>query len=149
VYLFIHLFIFLFVCLFSEHDLMWTAPGEIVVDKERHTVQSPKFMMTVVLNPIGFHVPCSTFYVLKTLSNGRKFNVQYYTILYNILQMISWSRSQIGGGRPGRPDRPGEHGRTSCGYILIILSHTPRNSAKHCETPRNTAKTSMDYISLN
>jgi hypothetical protein len=24
--------------LFSEHDLMWIAPGEIVVDRERHTV---------------------------------------------------------------------------------------------------------------
>jgi hypothetical protein len=24
--------------LLSEHDLMWTAPGEIVVDRERHTV---------------------------------------------------------------------------------------------------------------
>jgi hypothetical protein len=24
--------------LFSEHDLMWTAPGEIGVDRERHTV---------------------------------------------------------------------------------------------------------------
>jgi hypothetical protein len=46
--------------LFSEHDLMWTAPGEMVVDRERHTVQSPKFMLTVVWNPIGFHV-------LKTL----------------------------------------------------------------------------------
>jgi hypothetical protein len=23
---------------FIEHDLMWTAPGEIVVDRERHTV---------------------------------------------------------------------------------------------------------------
>jgi hypothetical protein len=34
--------------LFSEHDLMWIAPGEIVVDKERHAVQSPKFMLTVV-----------------------------------------------------------------------------------------------------
>jgi hypothetical protein len=34
--------------LFSEHDLMQTAPGEIVVDKERHTVQSPKFMLTVM-----------------------------------------------------------------------------------------------------
>jgi hypothetical protein len=33
---------------FSEHDLMWTAPGENVVDRERHTVQSPKFMLTVV-----------------------------------------------------------------------------------------------------
>jgi hypothetical protein len=34
--------------LFSEHDLMWTGPGEIVVDRERHTVQSPKFMLTVL-----------------------------------------------------------------------------------------------------
>jgi hypothetical protein len=49
------------ICLFSEHDLMWTAPGEIVVDRERHTVQSPKSMLSVVWNPIGFHVPCSMF----------------------------------------------------------------------------------------
>jgi hypothetical protein len=58
--------------LFSEHDLMWTAPGEIIVDRERHTVQSPKFILTVVWNPIGFHV-------LKALPKGRKFNAQYYT----------------------------------------------------------------------
>jgi hypothetical protein len=42
--------------LFSEHDPMWAAPGEIVVDKERHTVQSRMFMLTAVWNPIGFHV---------------------------------------------------------------------------------------------
>jgi hypothetical protein len=34
--------------LFSEHDLIWIAPGEVVVDREQHTVQSPKFMLTVV-----------------------------------------------------------------------------------------------------
>jgi hypothetical protein len=55
--------------LFSEHDLMWTAPGGIVVDRERRTVQSPKFMLKVVCNPIGFHV-------LKALPKGRKFNAQ-------------------------------------------------------------------------
>jgi hypothetical protein len=49
----------LWMYLFSEHDLMWMAPGEIVVDSERYTVQSPKFMLTVAWNPIGFHVPCS------------------------------------------------------------------------------------------
>jgi hypothetical protein len=58
--------------LFSQHHLMWTTPGEIVVDRERHTVQSPKFMLTVVWNTIGFHV-------LKALPKGRKFNAQYYT----------------------------------------------------------------------
>jgi hypothetical protein len=56
--------------LFSEHDLMWTAPGEIVVNRERHTVQALKFMLTVLWNPIGFHV-------LKALPKGRKFNAQY------------------------------------------------------------------------
>jgi hypothetical protein len=58
--------------LFSEHDLIWTAAGEIVVDRERHTIQLPKFMLTVVWNPIEFHV-------LKALPKGRKFNTQYYT----------------------------------------------------------------------
>jgi hypothetical protein len=53
---------------------MWTAPGEIV-DRERHIVQSLKFMLTVMWNPIGFHV-------LKALPNGLKFNAQYCTILY-------------------------------------------------------------------
>jgi hypothetical protein len=66
--------------LFSEHDLTWTAPGEIVVDREWHKVQSPKFMLTVVWNRIGFHV-------LKTFPNGRKFNPQYYT--NDILAAIS------------------------------------------------------------
>jgi hypothetical protein len=60
----------LWIYLFSEHDLIWTAPGEIVVDRKRHIVQSPTFMLTVVCNPIGFHV-------LKALPKGRKFNAQY------------------------------------------------------------------------
>jgi hypothetical protein len=60
--------------LFSEHDLMWTAPGEIVVDRERPTVQSPNFILTVVWNSIGFRV-------LKALPKGRKFNAQYYIII--------------------------------------------------------------------
>jgi hypothetical protein len=65
-------------------------------------------MLTVVWNLIGFHV-------LTALPKGRKFNAQYYIII----QMISWSQSQIGGGRPG------QHGRTSCECILIMLGHTP------------------------
>jgi hypothetical protein len=79
--------------LFSKYDLMWTAPGEIVVDRERHTVQSPKFVLTVVWNPIGFHV-------LKALTKGRKFNAQYYT--NDILVAISDLRWQAGGTRPNK-----------------------------------------------
>jgi hypothetical protein len=70
---------------------MWPAPGEIIVDRERHTVQSPKFMLTVVWNPIGF-------YVLKALPKGGKFNAQYYTT--DILVAISDWRRQTGGTRP-------------------------------------------------
>jgi hypothetical protein len=79
--------------LFGEHDLMWTAPGKIVVDRKRHTVQSPKFMLTVVWNPIGFHV-------LKALPKERKFNTQYYT--NDILVAISDWRRQTGGIRPNK-----------------------------------------------
>jgi hypothetical protein len=79
--------------LFSEHNVMWTAPGEIVVDRERHTVQSPKFMLAVVWNPIGFHV-------LKTLPKGRKFNAQYY--INDILVAISDWRRQTRGTRPNK-----------------------------------------------
>jgi hypothetical protein len=61
----------LWIDLFSKHDLTWTAPGESVVDRDRHTVQLPKFMLTIVWNPTGFHVP-------KILPKGQ---IQY-TILY-------------------------------------------------------------------
>jgi hypothetical protein len=79
--------------LFSEHDLMWTAPREIVVDRERHTVQSPKFVLTVVWNPIGFHV-------LKAFPKGYKFDAQYYTT--DILGAISDWRRQTGRTRPNK-----------------------------------------------
>jgi hypothetical protein len=85
---------------------MWTAPGEIVVDREWHAVQSPNFMPTVVWNPIEF-------YVLKSLPKGRKSNPQYYT--NDILVVISDLRRQTGGTRPNK----------LC-FILIMLGHTPR-----------------------
>jgi hypothetical protein len=56
----------------SEHDLMWTAPAEIVPGRERSTIQSPKFMVTIVWNPSGFHV-------VNALPEWSKFNGQYYT----------------------------------------------------------------------
>jgi hypothetical protein len=60
--------------LFSEHDVMLTAPGETVVDREQHTVQSAKCMLTVVWNLIGFHVPYS-----ESPPEGAQIQ---YTILY-------------------------------------------------------------------
>jgi hypothetical protein len=63
---------------------MGMAPGEIVPDKERQTVQSPKLILTIAWNPSGFHI-------LKALPKGGKFSAQYYT--NNILLAISdWRR---------------------------------------------------------
>jgi histone-lysine N-methyltransferase SETMAR len=68
----------------SEHDLMWTAPREIVLDREGYAFQWPKFMVTIVWNPSGFHV-------VTLLPRWSKFNAQYYT--NNILGAISdWRR---------------------------------------------------------
>jgi hypothetical protein len=108
--------------LFSEQDLMWTAPGETVVDRERHTVQSPKFMRRVVSNPIGFHV-------LKALPKGPKFNAQYYT--NDILVAISNWRWQTRGTRPNKlwehPDNVRPHtAKMSRDYIgLNRMKQTP------------------------
>jgi hypothetical protein len=85
-------------------------------------------MLTVVWDPIGFHI-------LKAIPKGRKFNAQYYIII----QMISWSQSQIGGGRPG------EHGQTSCGYILIMLSDTSKNVKGLHRSQSNETGTSSPY----
>jgi histone-lysine N-methyltransferase SETMAR len=64
----------------SEHDLMWTAPGEIIPDRERYTIESPKFIVTIICSARGFHV-------VKALPKWSKFNAQYYT--NNFLVAIS------------------------------------------------------------
>jgi hypothetical protein len=53
------------------------------------------------------------FHVLKALPKGHKFNAQYY--INDILVAISDWRRQTG-----------DHGRTSCEWILIMLGSTPR-----------------------
>jgi hypothetical protein len=56
----------------SEHDLMWTDPGDIVPDRERCGIQSSTPMVTIVWNPSGFHV-------VKALLTWSEFNAQCYT----------------------------------------------------------------------
>jgi hypothetical protein len=51
---------------------MWMAPGEIVPDRKRQTVQSPKLTLTIAWNPSGCHI-------VKALPKGGKFSAQYYT----------------------------------------------------------------------
>jgi hypothetical protein len=55
------------------------ATGEIVPDRERQPVQSPKLMLTIVWNSSGFHI-------VNALPKGGKFSAQYYT--NNILIVI-------------------------------------------------------------
>jgi hypothetical protein len=40
----------------TDHERIWLAPGETPPDRERHTVQSPKFMLRIVWGTTGFHV---------------------------------------------------------------------------------------------
>jgi hypothetical protein len=100
---------------------MWTAGGAIVVDRKRHTVQSPKFMLTVVSNPIGFHVPCSE-------RPPERAQIQCTLLYYytnDILVAISdWGR-QTGETRPNK---------------LWVHSDNAR---------LHIAKTSRDHIGLN
>jgi hypothetical protein len=102
-------------------EVMWTAPEEIVVDRERHTVQSPKFMLMVVWNPIGFHVPCS-----ESPPEGAQ--IQCTMFLYytnNILVAIPDWGKQTEGTQPNK---------------LWVHSDNARP---------HTAKMSRDYIGLN
>jgi hypothetical protein len=40
----------------SDHEMGWLPDGDEVPDRENHTIQSPKLMLTFVWNPDGFQV---------------------------------------------------------------------------------------------
>jgi hypothetical protein len=82
------------VCLDTEHELMCVPPGETAPDRERQTTQSPRLMLTMVWNPIGFHA-------VKSLPKRTKFNAQYH--VDNILVGISDWRRGAGETRPEKP----------------------------------------------
>jgi hypothetical protein len=56
----------------TDHELIWLAPREMVRERERHMIQSPKSMITAAWNTSGFHV-------LAALTKGAKFNASHYT----------------------------------------------------------------------
>jgi histone-lysine N-methyltransferase SETMAR len=91
----------------SEHDLMWTALGEIIPDGERHTIESPKLMVPIVWNLSGFHV-------VNALPKQSKFNARYCS--NNILVAISdWRRLS---------------GRTQHTKLWFHADNAPPNTAK-------------------
>jgi AraC-like DNA-binding protein len=72
----------------TDHERIWLTPEQPVPDRERHMIQSPKIMLTVVWSPNGF---C----LLAVLPKGTKFNAEYYVI--NILEEIKKYRRRQGG----------------------------------------------------
>jgi hypothetical protein len=63
-------------------------PDAEIPERERHTVQSQKLMLTIVWNPGGFHL-------VNILPKGFKFNASYYVT--QILDPLSkWRRTQVG-----------------------------------------------------
>jgi hypothetical protein len=65
--------------LYTEHEMTWVSPGEMIPDRERQTTQSPKQMLTAVWNS-------SEFRFVKSPSKGIKFKADYY--VNNILIWI-------------------------------------------------------------
>jgi hypothetical protein len=69
---------------------MWMAPAEIVPDKERRTMESPKLVPTVVWHRAGFQI-------LKALPKGREIQrpIQYKSFPGSDLRLtkIGWGNA--------------------------------------------------------
>jgi hypothetical protein len=57
----------------TYYEFVWLSRDEKVPEKEGHTTQSKKFMLTIVSNPRGFHLN-------KILEKGRMFNIGDYIV---------------------------------------------------------------------
>jgi hypothetical protein len=68
----------------TDYEFVWLPRDEKVPERERHTLQSKKFMFMIVCNPRGFHL-------ITVLEKCRKFNAGYY--LTEILKPLSQWRS--------------------------------------------------------
>jgi hypothetical protein len=57
--------------LHTDHELIWEQPDAEIPERECHTVQSQKVMLTIVWNP-------GTFHLVNILPKRFKFNANYY-----------------------------------------------------------------------
>jgi histone-lysine N-methyltransferase SETMAR len=74
--------------LHTDHEFIWLQADEEVPERERHTIQSEKVMLTIVWNPTGFHL-------IDFLSRRAKFNRTHYVT--NILSPLAiWCETQMG-----------------------------------------------------
>jgi hypothetical protein len=58
-------------CVSTEHEFVWLSQGEKVPEREKHPIQSKRFMLTIVWNPRGFSL-------IDVLAKGHKFNAPEY-----------------------------------------------------------------------
>jgi histone-lysine N-methyltransferase SETMAR len=72
----------------TDHELIWLQPDAEIPERERHTVQSEKVMLTVVWNPSGWHV-------VTILPKGATFDAAYY-ISDILTPLAKWRKNQIG-----------------------------------------------------
>jgi hypothetical protein len=68
----------------TDYEFVWLLRGEKVPEKERHTIQSKTFMLTIVWS-------LRWFYLIKYLEKDRKFDANYYVA--EILESLSQWRS--------------------------------------------------------
>jgi hypothetical protein len=55
----------------TDHESIWFPSDEKVPERQRHMIQSKKFVLTIVWNPSGF-------LLVNVLPMGHKFNSDYY-----------------------------------------------------------------------
>jgi histone-lysine N-methyltransferase SETMAR len=74
--------------LHTDHELIWAQPDPKIPERERHTLQSQKVMLTIVWNPGGFRS-------INILPKGFRFNAS--DSVTQILDPLSkWRRAQVG-----------------------------------------------------
>jgi hypothetical protein len=68
----------------TDYEFVWLPRDKKVPENERHTIQSTKFVLTIVWNPRGFHF-------IKVLEKSHKFNVGYH--MAEVFEPLSQCRS--------------------------------------------------------
>jgi histone-lysine N-methyltransferase SETMAR len=74
----------------TDYEFVWLPRDEKVPERERHTIQSKKFVFMIIWNPRGFHL-------IKILEKGSKFNTGHYVA--EMLEPLSQWRSTEAGNK--------------------------------------------------
>jgi histone-lysine N-methyltransferase SETMAR len=75
----------------TDHEQIWLRGEDKPPERPRHTIQDPKMTVTIVWNPLGFHL-------LDALPKGNTFDAEYYRI--NLLTELLPLRPQVDGTIP-------------------------------------------------